>query len=112
MGRHSALTGVHDNCEVCKTEPKRCEEIKDCIQELIDQGILHISKDKIVGEVSVIKPIENVYRKKQVEASIKKVQPITFHVASPFPYQNSKVVPWKYNATILVGGKEVQVPSA
>lgn len=43
---------------------------------------------------------------------MKKAQPIVFHVPPPFPYQNSKIVPWKYIATVSVGGEEVQVPSA
>lgn len=43
---------------------------------------------------------------------MKKVQPIIFHVLSPFAYQNYKVVPWSYNATILVGGEEVQALNA
>ncbi|XP_050889235.1 uncharacterized protein LOC127094446 [Lathyrus oleraceus] len=111
MQKHNALEGVHDNCELCKTEPERCEKLKDCVQELMDQGVLQFYRNKAMGEVLVIKPIEIIYRKKQVEASIKKVQPIVFHVPSPFPYQNSKVVLWRYNETILVGGKEVQVPS-
>lgn len=32
MQKHNTLTGVHGNCKVCKTEPGRCEELKDCIQ--------------------------------------------------------------------------------
>lgn len=107
MQKHSALTGVHNNCELCKTGPKRCEELKDCVQELMDQGILQFSRDKVLEEVSVIEPIEIVYRKKQVEVPIKKVQPIVLHVPSPFPYQNSKDLPWRYNAIVSVGGEEV-----
>lgn len=112
MHKHNALKGVHNNCEVCKTEPERCEELKDSVQELMNQGVLQFSRDRTLGEIPVIDPIEIVYRKKQVEALMKKVQPIVFRVPSPFPYQNSKVVPWKYNAIMLVGGEEVQVPSA
>lgn len=63
-----------------------------------------------MGEILVIEPIEIVYHKKQVEASVKKIQPIVFHVPSPFPYQNSKVVQWKYNATVLVVSVEIQFP--
>lgn len=65
-----------------------------------------------MGEVSIIEPIEIFYHKKQIEALMKKAQPIVFHVPPPFPYQNSKIVPWKYIATVSVGGEEVQVPSA
>lgn len=46
-----------------------------------------------------------------METPIKNDQPIIFHIPSPFPYQNSKFVPWKYNATVSVGGEEIQVLS-
>lgn len=111
MQKHSALAGVHDNCKVCETKHERCEEPKDYVQELMDQGVFQFSRSRPMGEVSVVDPIEIVNRKKQVEASIKKVQPIVFHVPSPFSYKNSKVVPWRYNVTVSVGRKEVQVSS-
>lgn len=31
MQKHSALEGVYDNFEVCKTKPERCKELKNCI---------------------------------------------------------------------------------
>lgn len=36
MQKHSALTGVRDDCEVCKTKPERCKKLRDYVQELID----------------------------------------------------------------------------
>lgn len=84
----------------------------DCVQELMNQGILQFSRSRAMGKVSMIETIEIVYRKKKGEAPIKKIQPIVFHVPSLFPYHNFKVVPWRYNAKISVGGDEVQVPSA
>ena len=71
--KHDVLACVHDDCEVCKTELEKCEELKDCVQELINQGILQFSRDKTLEEVYVIEPIEIVYRKKQIEAPMKKV---------------------------------------
>lgn len=49
MQKHGMLAGVHDNCEVCKTEPERCEELKDCTQELMNQGVLQFSRDRTLG---------------------------------------------------------------
>lgn len=40
MQKHGVLEGVHDNCEVCKIEPNRCDKLKDCVKELMDQGVL------------------------------------------------------------------------
>lgn len=43
--KHNVLAGVHDDCEVCKTGHERCEELKDRIQELMNQGVLQFSKE-------------------------------------------------------------------
>lgn len=110
MKKRSALVGLRDNCEVCKTEPERQEELKDCVQELMDNDVLQFSRDRALGEFLITESIWIIYHKKQVEAPIKKIQSIVFHVPSPFPYQKSKVVPWKYNATVSVGGAEIQFP--
>lgn len=56
--KNSALRGVHGNCKVCKTESRRCEELKDCVQELMNQGVLQFSREKTMGEIPVIEPIE------------------------------------------------------
>lgn len=40
MQKHGVLAGVHDDCKVCKIEPDRCEKLKDCIQELMNQGVM------------------------------------------------------------------------
>lgn len=36
---HGVLAGVHDDCEMCKIESDRCEKLKDCVQDLMDQGV-------------------------------------------------------------------------
>lgn len=64
MQRHCALVGVHDSCEMRKTGLKRYEELKDCVQELMDQGVLQFSRDGALREVLVIEPIEIIYHKK------------------------------------------------
>ncbi|XP_050889365.1 uncharacterized protein LOC127094590 [Lathyrus oleraceus] len=61
-------------------------------------------------EVEVIEPITIVYRKKKVEAPPKRIQPIHFCVPSLFPYQNTKAVPWNYETTTYLGGKEIRIP--
>ena len=48
---------MHDDCEVCKTEPDRCEKLKDYVQELMNRGVLQFSGDRSLGEVFVIEPI-------------------------------------------------------
>lgn len=38
--KHGVLTSLHDNCDMCKIEPDICEKLKDCVQGLINQGVL------------------------------------------------------------------------
>ncbi|XP_050919706.1 uncharacterized protein LOC127137279 [Lathyrus oleraceus] len=63
-----------------------------------------------IEEVAVIESITIVYRKKKVEAPPKRIQPIHFRVPSPFPYQNTKAMPWNYETITYVGGKEICIP--
>lgn len=108
LQKHGVLTGVHDNCDICKTEPDKREELKGCVQELMNQGVLQFTRARVMKEVSFIEPIEIVYQKKKIEAPMKKIQPIYIRAPSPFPYQDSKEVPWKDDATIYVDEKEIQ----
>ncbi|XP_050877412.1 uncharacterized protein LOC127081173 [Lathyrus oleraceus] len=112
LQKHEVLVGVHDNCGICKTESDKCEELKVRVQELVNQGVLSFARARVVEEVSVIDPIEIVYYKKKIEAPTKKIQPINIRVPALFPYQHSKAVPWKYDVTISVGGKEIQFSEA
>ncbi|XP_050878763.1 uncharacterized protein LOC127082571 [Lathyrus oleraceus] len=75
-----------------------------------DQGLIQFSKSKAVEEVAVIEPITIVYRKKKVEAPPRRIQPVHFRVPTPFPYQNTKAVPWNYETTTYLGGKEIRIP--
>ncbi|XP_050893526.1 uncharacterized protein LOC127100414 [Lathyrus oleraceus] len=88
----------------------RVEELKGCVQELMDQGLIQFSKPQAAEEVTVIEPIIIVYRKKKVEAPPKRIQPIHFRVPTPFPYQNTKAVPWNYETTTYLVGKEIRIP--
>lgn len=106
------LDGVHDNCDVCNTEPDKCEELKGCVLDLMNQGVSQFARARVVEDVYVIKPIEIVYRKKKIEGPMKKIQPINICVLSPYPYQDSKAMPWKYDATTSVGGKVIQFSNA
>lgn len=75
----------------------------------MNHGLIQFSKSKEVEENAVIEPITIVYGKKKVEAPPKKIQSIHIYVLGLFPYQNIKVVPWKYETTVYVGGKEIQI---
>lgn len=78
----------------------------------MNQGVIQLTNSKIVEEVFVIEPISLIYRKKKIEVPVKKIKPINICVHEPFPYQSTKVVPWRYNTTPYVGGKSIQFSKA
>lgn len=80
------------------------------MQNLMNQGLVQFSRSRVVEDIVVIKPITIVYRKNKIEAPHKRIQPIHIHVPGPFPYQDTKAVPWRYEMTAYVGGKEIQFP--
>ncbi|XP_050895136.1 uncharacterized protein LOC127101729 [Lathyrus oleraceus] len=104
------LEEVHEDCTICEFDPNSCEQLKGCVQALMDQGLIQFSKAQAAEEVAVIEPITIVYRKKKVEAPPKRIQPIHFHVPTPFPYQNTKAMPWNYETTAYMGGEEIRIP--
>lgn len=73
---------------------------------------MQFSKSKSVKEVFVIKPITIIYRKKKIEAPARKIRPVNIYVTGLFPYQNANVMPWRYDTTAYVGGKEIQFSDA
>lgn len=62
----------------------------------------------MVEEIFVIESITIIYRKKKIEAPPVRIQPIHICVPGPFPYQSTKAVPWRYDTTTYIGGKEIQ----
>lgn len=38
LQKHGVLVGDHGNCDICKTNLDKCEELKGCVQELMNQG--------------------------------------------------------------------------
>jgi hypothetical protein len=68
------IEGTHDNCEECALSPKGCQMVKKQVQELMNQGILQISRARKMEDVLVIephfesnkgvsKPVEIIYKK-------------------------------------------------
>ncbi|XP_050889350.1 uncharacterized protein LOC127094573 [Lathyrus oleraceus] len=51
------LAGIHDDCAVCEYDPDNCDELRGCIQELMDQGLIQFSKSNAVEEVANTKAI-------------------------------------------------------
>ncbi|XP_050883704.1 uncharacterized protein LOC127086918 [Lathyrus oleraceus] len=98
----------HENCEECATYPKGCQLVRDNIQDLMDKGVLQISsvtkdEDVLVIELcfNLPEPVEIPYYSGGVVPTISQPSPVEICMPTPFPYESTKVVPWKYETTIV-----------
>lgn len=112
LNEHGFLEGIHDNCVVCDSDPDSCDDLKGCVHNLMNRGMMQFSRSKVVEEISVIEPITIIYIKKKAEAPPKRIHPIYIYVPGPFPYQDTKTLPWRYDTTSYVGGNKIRFSDA
>ncbi|KAK7250897.1 hypothetical protein RIF29_33657 [Crotalaria pallida] len=80
----------------------RLEEAKTPLRELMDSGFIQISKQIKSGDVNMVegstsKPkVVPVLQLFKGEPCFQRIEPSLAPIPTPFPYLNSKVVPWKY----------------
>ncbi|XP_050919729.1 uncharacterized protein LOC127137302 [Lathyrus oleraceus] len=98
----------HDNCEECATHPRGCQMVRDNIQILMDKGALQISSIAKNEDVLVIEPCFNLpepvkipYYSGGVVLANSKSLPVEICMPMHFPYESTKVVPWKYEITVV-----------
>ncbi|XP_050877528.1 uncharacterized protein LOC127081300 [Lathyrus oleraceus] len=98
----------HNNCEECATHPKGCQVVRDNIQNLMDEGVLQISSAVKNEDVLVIEPCFNLpepveipYYSRRVALENSHSLPVEICMPAPFPYESTKVVPWKYEITVV-----------
>jgi hypothetical protein len=79
----------------------------------MDQNFVQIGYSKKEATVAmvdqhehekVLKAIEIVYQKAE-----RKMEPLVVQAPSPFPFTNTKAVPWNYDTSAFVQGKPVTV---
>ncbi|KAI5386035.1 hypothetical protein KIW84_072563 [Lathyrus oleraceus] len=104
----------HDRCQVCTVDERGCLQVREDIQEMLDQGMIEVLQNRNEDEVDVISPVfripEHVIVK--YDGNKKKVSPsMIIKPAGPVPYSSDKVVPYRYNTVMLKDGKEVSLPS-
>ncbi|KAK7274410.1 hypothetical protein RIF29_15496 [Crotalaria pallida] len=79
-----------------------CTEVKMLIQKLMDSGFIQISKQIKIGDVNMVegstsKPkVVPVLQLFKGEPCFQRFEPSLAPIPTPFPYLNSKAVPWKY----------------
>ncbi|XP_050895541.1 uncharacterized protein LOC127102176 [Lathyrus oleraceus] len=98
----------HDNCEECATHPRGCQMVRDNIQNLMNKGVLQISSVMKNEDVLVIEhcfnlpePVEIPYYSGGVVPANSQPLPVEICMPTPFPYESTKVVPWKYEITAV-----------
>ncbi|XP_050909473.1 protein NSP-INTERACTING KINASE 3 [Lathyrus oleraceus] len=113
----------HENCEECATHPKGCQVVRDNIQGLMDEGMLQISSVVKNEDVLVIEPCFNLpepveipYYSRRVAPENSHPSPVEICMPTPFPYESTKAVPWKYEITavdeVVEGSSDAEVTEA
>ncbi|XP_050877328.1 uncharacterized protein LOC127081085 [Lathyrus oleraceus] len=105
----------HASCQVCSRDPRGYVVMKIDLQEMLDQNLIQVTRDKNEDEheVNIIVPYFNPPESVVIAYDGQKtvVSPLIIHLASPTPYKFDKVVPYKYNATMVEEDKEVPIPA-
>ncbi|XP_050920329.1 uncharacterized protein LOC127137967 [Lathyrus oleraceus] len=110
-----------DNCFALKLEVQKltravnsrgCRKIQDDLQGVLDQGLIQVSRqvsspESQEQEVNVIIPCFNIPEK--VEIAYHSREPVVICPPGPMPYTSDKAVPYRYAATIIENGKEVEI---
>ncbi|XP_050889563.1 uncharacterized protein LOC127094832 [Lathyrus oleraceus] len=113
----------HENCEECATYPKGCQVVRDNIQDLMKKGALQISsvtknEDMLVIEpcFNLPEPVEIPYYSGGVVPTNSQSSPVEICMPTPFPYDSTKVIPCKYEITVVdkvfEGSVDVEVTEA
>ncbi|XP_050916535.1 uncharacterized protein LOC127131664 [Lathyrus oleraceus] len=107
---HARLAGAslidtcHDDCEECVIHPRGCKVVRNDIQNLMDQGVLQICGPMTNEEVLVIEPVFNLPEPFEITYHRKDVvhpSPVVVCMHTPFPFESTKAVPWKYDITVV-----------
>ncbi|GAU49442.1 hypothetical protein TSUD_407340 [Trifolium subterraneum] len=100
----------HATCEECLKNPQGCSRLQEDIQRLMDKGELVVTKKSedvciIVPEFNVSDRLEMIYNSGEPT-----VTPLVICLLGPMPYTSLRVVPYRYDATMLQDGVETPIP--
>ncbi|XP_050889657.1 uncharacterized protein LOC127094942 [Lathyrus oleraceus] len=109
---HGLFQHDHQICGTCSVNSRGCRKIQDDLQGVLDQGLIQISRqvsspESQEQEVNVIIPCFNILEK--VEIAYHPREPVVICPPGPMPYTSDKAVPYRYAATIIENGKEVEI---
>ncbi|XP_050895943.1 uncharacterized protein LOC127102641 [Lathyrus oleraceus] len=113
--KDNAFPICSNDCEHCLINPQQCRTLKSVIQQLMDQGILVVDFPSTKEDVSTLEipydevpPLQIPYDFSQSTLSTNPVTPIITTVPTPFPYVDTKAVPWMYDTSVYIHGQKIQ----
>ncbi|XP_050896675.1 uncharacterized protein LOC127103462 [Lathyrus oleraceus] len=105
----------HVSYRICLRNPRGCVMVNRGLQEMLDQYLIHITRDRDEDEhdVNVIVSHFNIPKPVMIACDSQRtvVYPLVIRLAGPTPYESDKVFPYKYSATMLEDGNEVPIHS-
>ncbi|CAJ2674231.1 unnamed protein product [Trifolium pratense] len=105
----------HAACLVCPNNPRGCLKVRRDIQGMLDRRELQITykRNEDEEDVAVITPEFNIPKKVEIAFDSQKLAtaPLVICLPGPLPYASSKVVPYKYHATMIENGQEIPMPT-
>lgn len=60
FGSGEAMSQGHDSnetngdCKICRSDPQKCEKLKRCLQQMMNQSLVQIGYSKKIKDVSAI----------------------------------------------------------
>ena len=94
----------HAACNECLQNLMGCDVVRNDIQSLMNDNYLTVSDVCVIMPVFHDTPIRSTPSKENVE-------PLVIRLPGPVPFVSTKVVPYKYNATMIENGVEVPLVS-
>ncbi|XP_050889426.1 uncharacterized protein LOC127094663 [Lathyrus oleraceus] len=101
----NVFPGCTDDCARCGDTPQGCEELREGVQMLIDQGIFLVEHSSAADEVSTL---EIPYYPVQIPVENAPTTPLVIVVPAPFSYESTKAIPWNYNSTNYLHGRKLE----
>ncbi|XP_050890471.1 uncharacterized protein LOC127095887 [Lathyrus oleraceus] len=103
----------HASCQVCSRDPRGCVVVKRDLQEMLDQNLIQVTRDRNEDEheVNVIVPRFNLPEPVVItyDGQNTTISPLFIRMADSTPYESDKVMSYKYNATMIEDDKEVSI---
>ncbi|XP_050918557.1 uncharacterized protein LOC127135986 [Lathyrus oleraceus] len=109
---------VFDVRHIRHVNPRGCVIAKRDIQKLIDEGVIQSQQSRHMdNDVNVIVPVFKAPERVVIQYDNSKndnrsILSLVIRLVGPVLYSSAKVIPYKYNATMIENGQEVPLPTS